>query len=551
MRSDQIKKGLERAPHRALLFACGVAERSLDKPFIGVASSFTDIVPGHTGMRELERRIEHGVFAGGGQAFVFGLPAICDGLAMGHKGMHYSLALRELIADAVESVAEAHALDGLVLLTNCDKITPGMLMAAARLNIPAIVVTAGPMAGGYHRTQRLSYGETYMAAARTRRGEMEEAELRRWELGACPGEGSCQGLYTANTMACLTETMGMSLPGAGTALAGSAAKRRLAYDSGERITALVRDNVCPRDIITTAAIRNAIRVDQALGGSSNTVLHLLAIAREAGAEITINTFDEVGRATPHIAELLPWGRNHMEDLDLAGGIPGVLSVIKDLLEPSSTVSGLEISEIAAQSEVFDDEIIHPRDRAYHPEGGIAILRGSLAPEGAVVKQSAVSDKMRRFRGRARVFEAEEGATEAILGGAIKAGDVVVIRGEGPAGGPGMREMLYPTSFIFGMNLQDEVALITDGRFSGATMGLSIGHVCPEAVKGGPIGLVAEGDEIEIDVDARRVDLKVEAAELDRRRAAWQPPEPKVKTGCLSRYARLVGSASDGAVLDQM
>ncbi|KPJ62652.1 dihydroxy-acid dehydratase, partial [candidate division KD3-62 bacterium DG_56] len=315
MRSDEVKQGLERAPHRSLLFACGVAERMMDRPFIGIASSFTDIVPGHVGMRELERAIEHGVFAGGGQAFVFGLPAICDGIAMGHKGMHYSLALRELIADSIESVAAAHALDGLVLLTNCDKITPGMLMAAVRLNIPAIVVTAGPMAPGYYRKQRLSYGETYMAAARVKRGEMTQTELRGWELGACPGEGSCQGLYTANTMACLTETMGMSLPGSGAALAGTAAKRRIAHDSGERLLALVHDNICPRDIVTAAAVRNAIRVDQALGGSSNTVLPLLAIAREAGLEMSLDWFDALGRATPHIAELLPWGRNHMEDLD--------------------------------------------------------------------------------------------------------------------------------------------------------------------------------------------------------------------------------------------
>ena len=548
MRSDVIKQGLERAPHRALLYACGLGPRDLSRPFIGLASSFTDLVPGHIGMRDLERSIEHGVFAAGGEAFIFGLPAICDGLAMGHKGMHYSLASRELIADSVESVAEAHALDGLVLLTNCDKITPGMIMAATRLNIPSIVVTAGPMMAGHNRQKRLSYGETYLSAAQFKRGEMSEIDLAGDELGACPGAGSCQGLYTANTMACLTEAMGFSLPGAGTALAVSSAKRRIAQESGSRIVELVKQGVLPRSIITPAAIRNAIRVDQALGGSSNTVLHLAAIGHEAGFEVPMEWFDTIGRETPHIADLLPWGRNHMEDLDLAGGVPAVMSVLREQIEDSPTVAGPSSVELAARGEVYDHDVIRSRQRAYHSEGGIAILRGNLAPEGAVVKQSAVSDKIRKFTGKARVFEAEEPATKAILDGQITSGDVVVIRYEGPRGGPGMREMLYPTSFIFGMKLHESVALITDGRFSGATTGLSVGHVSPEAMEGGPLALVQEGDQIRFDVDARSVELLVSDEELARRRQSWRPPEPKIKTGYLARYARQVGSAATGAVV---
>ena len=548
MRSDVIKQGVERAPHRSLLYACGFSRDEVQKPFVAVATSFTDVVPGHVGMRDLERHIERGIYAGGGAAFFFGVPAICDGLAMGHKGMHYSLASRELIADCIESMAEGHAFDGLVLLTNCDKITPGMLMAAARVNIPAIVLTAGPMLAGRYRGTRVSYGETYYAVAQVQKGELAEEDLYEREYCACPGGGSCQGLYTANTMACLTEAMGMSLPDCGTALAISAEKRRLAYETGKRIVELIAQDVRPRAIMTPAAFRNAIRVDNALGGSTNTVLHLPAIAHEGGVPFELDWFDEISRRTPHLTDMLPGGKHFMEDLDNAGGVPAVLHVLRDSLESSPTVSGRDIVEVGAEARVENDEVIRPLDRPYHQEGGMAILRGNLAPEGAVVKQSAVSEGMRRFRGAARVFDSEEATTKAIVAGAIRPGDVVVVRYEGPRGGPGMREMLYPTSLITGAGLGESVALLTDGRFSGATIGLSAGHVSPEAMAGGPIALVAEGDEIAIDLDRRTVDLLVAEDELERRRRSWQPPEPKVKTGWLARYARLVTSAASGAVL---
>jgi dihydroxy-acid dehydratase len=548
MRSDIIKQGRERAPHRSLLYACGLSREEIGRPFIAVASSFSDIVPGHVGMRDLERHIERGIYAAGGAAFFFGVPGICDGLAMGHKGMHYSLASRELIADCIESMAEGHAFDGLVLLTNCDKITPGCLMAAARLDLPAIVLTAGPMLAGGLRGARVSYGDTYYAVAKAQKGEISDEDLAEQEYCACPGAGSCQGLYTANTMACLTETMGMSLPGGGTALAVSAEKRRLAYETGKRIVGLVAADVRPCSIMTPAAFRNAIRVDNALGGSTNTVLHLPAIAHEAGVDFELDWFDQISRVTPHLTDMVPGGRHFMEDLDTAGGVPGVLHVLRDALESSPTVNGSDILEIAAQGRVLDSEVIRPLDRPYHREGGIAILRGNLAPEGSVVKQSAVSEAMRTFRGRARVFDSEEAATAAILAGTIKAGDVVVVRYEGPRGGPGMREMLYPTSLIRGAGLGESVALLTDGRFSGATVGLSAGHISPEAMAGGPLALVREGDQIAIDLDARTIDLVVDEAELRQRRMSWQPPQPKVTTGWLARYASMVSSAASGAVL---
>jgi dihydroxy-acid dehydratase len=548
MRSDVIKQGRERAPHRSLLYACGLTREQVQRPFVAVASSFTDVVPGHVGMRDLERHVERGIYAAGGAAFFFGLPAICDGIAMGHKGMHYSLASRELVADSIESMAEGHAFDALVLLTNCDKITPGMLMAAARLNIPSIVLTAGPMLAGRYRGTRVSYGETYYAVAQAQKGEISDEDLAEREYCACPGAGSCQGLYTANTMACLTEAMGMSLANAGTALAVSAEKRRLAYETGRRIVEMVAADVKPRAIMTAAAFRNAIRADNALGGSTNTVLHLPAIAHEAGVTLDLDWFDQISRVTPHLTDMLPGGTHFMEDLDYAGGVPALLHVLRDSLESNPTADGRDIRDIAAQAQVRDPEVIRPVDRPYHKQGGIAILRGDLAPEGSVVKQSAVSEGMRKFRGRARVFDSEEATTAAILGGRIKPGDVVVVRYEGPRGGPGMREMLYPTSLLRGSGLAESVALLTDGRFSGATVGLAAGHISPEAMAGGPIALVEEGDEIEMDLDARTINLLVSKTELARRRKAWQPPTPKVTTGWLARYARLVTSAASGAVL---
>jgi dihydroxy-acid dehydratase len=549
MRSDRIKKGVERAPNRALLFATGISREELNKPLIGIASSFTDLIPGHIGMRDLERYIEKGIHAGGGYAFLFGIPGICDGIAMGHSGMHYSLPTRELIADMVESITQAHALDGLVLLTNCDKITPGMLMAAARLDVPTIVVTAGPMISGRHKMERQNLvSGTFEAVGRYRKGEINDAELCALEECACPGPGACQGLYTANTMACVTEALGMSLPGCATALAVSGRKRRIAYDSGQRIAALVKADVTPRKIMTKAAFENAIMVDMALGGSTNTCLHIPAIAHEAGIEIPLKMIDEISSRTPHITDLLPAGKYYMEDLDAAGGIPAVLSRLKRGLKDNPTVSGARIKDIAKNAVVASDEIIRSTDRAYHEEGGIAVLTGNLAPDGSVIKQTAVSQKMMKFKGKARCFDSEEAAMAAILGGKIKSGDVVVIRYEGPKGGPGMREMLSPTAAIVGMGLADSVALITDGRFSGGTQGPCIGHISPEAMEGGTIAFVKDGDEISIDIPKRSIELKVTKAELAKRAKAWKKPEPKIKTGWLARYSRNVTSANTGAVM---
>ncbi|HEY3306906.1 MAG TPA: dihydroxy-acid dehydratase [Desulfuromonadaceae bacterium] len=549
MRSDTLKKGLERTPHRALLKGTGVPQSQMDKPFIGIATSFTDLIPGHVGMRDLERFIEKGVHTGGGHAFFFGIPGVCDGMAMGHKGMHYSLPTRELIADMVESVAEAHRLDGLVLLTNCDKITPGMLMAAARLDIPCIVVTAGPMMSGRGQEGRkYSFvSDTFEAMARYKAGVISDKELQVCEDNACPGMGSCQGLFTANTMAILTETMGMSLPRCGTALAVSALKRRIAFASGEKIVELVHNNITPRSIMTRDAFENAIRVDLALGGSSNTVLHLLAIAHEAGVELPLETFDILAKDTPQLASMNPAGEYFMEDLDIAGGVSGVFKQLGNKIKDTPTLFGLTTWQLAESILNVDEEVIRPLSNPIKKEGGIAILTGNIAPKGAVVKQSGVSDKMMQFQGTARCFNSEELAMAALMEGIIKSGDVVVIRYEGPKGGPGMREMLAPTAALMGLGLGDSVALITDGRFSGGTRGPCIGHISPEAAQGGPIALVQDGDQIVLDIPARKLELLVDDATLAARRLTWQAPEPKIKTGWLSRYAKVVTSAHTGAV----
>jgi dihydroxy-acid dehydratase len=548
-RSDAITKGFERAPQRALLMGTGVPREQMDRPFIGIATSFTDLIPGHIGMRDLERFIEKGVHSGGGYSFFFGIPGVCDGIAMGHKGMHYSLPTRELIADMVESVAEAHRLDGLVLLTNCDKITPGMLMAAARLDIPCLVVTAGPMlAGRGPEGRRFSFvTDTFEAMARYKAGVIDAQELLVCEDQACPTAGSCQGLFTANTMAILTETLGMSLVRCGTALAVSSLKRRIAFASGERIVQLVHDNITPRQIMTRAAFENAIRVDLALGGSSNTVLHLLAIAREAGVALPLETFDELGRTTPQLASMNPGGKHFMEDLDAAGGVAAVLYQLRDRIADNPTLTGPTVKQIIDSVARVDEEVVHPVSDPVRPEGGIAILHGNLAPDGAVVKQSGVSEKMMRFEGRARCFDSEEGAMEALMGGKIVPGEVVVIRYEGPKGGPGMREMLAPTATLMGLGLGESVALITDGRFSGGTRGPCIGHISPEAAEGGPIALVEEGDLILLDIPNRRLELQVDEQTLAERRSRWQAPPAKIKTGWLARYAKVVTSANTGAV----
>jgi dihydroxy-acid dehydratase len=549
MRSDAIKKGLERTPHRALLKGTGIPESEMGKPFIGVATSFTDLIPGHVGMRDLERFIEKGVHSGGGYAFFFGIPGVCDGIAMGHKGMHYSLPTRELIADMVESIAEAHRLDGLVLLTNCDKITPGMLMAAARLDIPSIVVTAGPMlAGRGPAGRKFSFvTDTFEAMARYKAGVIDDKQLKTCEDNACPGMGSCQGLFTANTMAILTEAMGMSLPRCGTALAVSALKRRIAFASGEKIVELVEKNITPRSIMTSAAFENAIRVDLALGGSSNTVLHLLAIAHENGVPLPLEKFDMLGKETPQLASMNPAGEHFMEDLDVAGGVLGVFKQLGDKIMDNPTVMGLSTLELAASIENVDETVIRPLDKPIKPEGGLAVLFGSLAPKGAVVKQSGVSATMMRFEGKARCFDTEEGAMASLMGREISAGDVVVIRYEGPKGGPGMREMLAPTATLMGLGLGDSVALVTDGRFSGGTRGPCIGHISPEAAEGGPIALVEDGDSILLDIPARRLELLVDEQTLAARRERWKAPEPKIKSGWLARYAKVVTSAYTGAI----
>jgi dihydroxy-acid dehydratase len=548
LRSDRIKKGLERAPHRSLLFATGIPRDELAKPMIGVATSWNDLIPGHIGMRDLERFIEKGVHAGGGWPLFFGVPGICDGIAMGHMGMHYSLPSRELIADLVESVSMAHAFDGLVLLTNCDKITPGMLMAAARLNIPTIVVTAGAMHSGKYRGNRVNLISAFEAVGKVRKGEMSEIDLAELETCACPGPGSCQGMYTANTMACVTESLGMSLPGCATALAVSGEKRRISFESGKRIVGLVKEDLTPRKIMTRNAFENAIRIDMALGGSTNTTLHIPAIAHEAGIELSIDSFDKISRTTPHLCNMLPGGPTYMEDLDAAGGIPGVLSRFSKVLKPSPTVSGKSIIDHAKVGRVGNDDVIRTLQNAYHKEGGIAVLKGNLAPDGCVVKQTAVSDKMKKFEGTAMVFDSEEESMKAILANKIKPGHVIVIRYEGPKGGPGMREMLSPTSAISGMGLGESVVLLTDGRFSGGTRGPCIGHISPEAAEGGPIAIVRNGDRIILDIPNRALTIKLSKAEIKKRLAKLKPREPKIKTGWLARYAKVVTSANTGAIV---
>jgi len=549
LRSDNVTKGLERVPARALLYATGLSKEDFDKPFIGIASSFTDLIPGHVHMRPLERAIEKGIHAGGGVSFVFGVPGICDGIAMGHSGMHYSLASRDLIADLIECVVEAHCLDGLIMLTNCDKITPGMLMAIARLNIPGIVVTAGPMISGRYGKKKLSLvKDTFEAIGRRRKGEIDDKELSCLEMDACPGAGSCQGLYTANTMACVSEALGMSLPGCAATLAISAEKERIAYKSGQLVVGLVKKEITSRKIMTQEAFENAIKVDMALGGSTNSCLHIPAISHEAGIEINLKLFDTISKNTPHITSLQPGGEYLLEDLYYAGGIPAVMSRFLDDLHNCSTVSGLQIKEIAKDAEIFDEDVIRSKEKAYRKEGGIAVLYGSMAPDGAVVKQSAVSEKMTRFAGKARVFDSEEEAMKAIMDGQISGGMVIIIRYEGPRGGPGMREMLAPTAALVGMDLGESVALITDGRFSGGTQGPCIGHVSPEAMSGGPIALVEEGDEIIIDIPQRRLNLNVSEEVIAKRKTKWTPPQPKITRGVLARYAKCVTSADKGAVL---
>lgn len=551
MRSDSIKKGIARTPHRGLLMAAGVSRKNMNAPFIGIASSFSDLVPGHTGMRDLERQIEKGIHTVGGQAFIFGVPAVCDGISMGHSGMRYSLPSRDLIADCVETVAEAHQLDGLVLLSNCDKITPGMLIAALRLNIPAIVVTAGPMLDGESRCEKLTMIKgSFEAVGRFRSGMIDEKRLLELEEESCPSAGSCQGMYTANTMACLTEAMGMSLPFCATASAVSSKKRRIAFDSGMRITELVQNDIRPLDIVDKETLLNAIICDLAMGGSTNSFLHVLAIANAGGIDVTLNDFEILSKKIHQVVKLDPAAAPSMSDFHKAGGVPALLKTLQEAnigISDKMTSCGLKISEITKNAYV-DTRLIHPYDEPFTTKPGLGILYGNLAPDGCVTKISGIDESCYEFEGTAKTFDSEELAMAALENDEIKAGDILIIRYEGPKGGPGMREMLAPTSLLVGKGLGTTCALITDGRFSGGTRGICIGHVCPEAACGGTIALVENGDRIKIDINNREIKLLVSDEVLELRRKQLQPFELKCKSGYLAKYAKNVQDASHGAIV---
>ncbi len=550
MRSDNITKGMQRAPHRSLLRACGVTDDEMDRPFIGVANSFTDIVPGHIHLKQIADAVKLGISQAGGVPFEFSTMAICDGMAMNHEGMRYSLASREIVADTVESMAQAHSLDALVLLPTCDKIVPGMLMAAARLDIPSIVVTGGPMLPGEYKGEAVDRIDVFEAVGQVSAGKMSEEELDELEHCACPGAGSCAGLFTANSMACLTEAMGMSLPYCATTHAVDSRKIQMARESGEKIMELVKKNITPSMIMTQEAFYNAVVVDLALGGSSNTTLHLPAIAnelRDKGVEVNLDLFDSLSREIPHLAAISPSGKHTMLDLHKAGGIPAVLKVLKDQIHAKAlTCTGDPLESNFRDAEVTDTTVIHSLEDPVHQEGGIAVLKGNLAPNGSVVKQAAVSADMLTHEGPAKVFNSEEEATQGIFNGEVKEQDVIVIRYEGPRGGPGMREMLNPTSAISGMGIKS-VALITDGRFSGGTRGPCIGHVSPEAMSNGPIAIVEDGDIIRIDIPQRKLELDVAEEEIKKRFEEAKHPEKQLK-GWLARYSRLASSADEGAIL---
>ena len=551
MRSDNVKKGIARTPHRSLLMATGVSKKNIERPFIGIASSFSDLVPGHIGMRDLERQIEKGIHSGGGQSFIFGVPAVCDGIAMGHDGMRYSLPSRDLIADCIETVANAHQLDGLVLLSNCDKITPAMLIAAARINIPTIIVTAGPMLDGESKCEKLTMiSGSFEAIGKYRDGKIDEKRLLELEEASCPSAGSCQGLYTANTMACLTEVLGMSLPWCSTSAAVSSHKRRIAFESGLQIVELVKQNKKPLDIITHDSLRNAIIADLAMGGSTNSFLHILAIANAAELNVTLEDFDELSHKIHQIVKLEPSSKITMSGFYQAGGVNAVLKVLLRDVEEFKDSIGVTLqktSEIIEDSYI-DNSVIHNYSEPFTTKPGLGILRGNIAPDGSVIKISAVDESCYEFTGKARVFDSEEDAMSALENDLIKAGDVIVIRYEGPKGGPGMREMLAPTSLLVGKGLGTKAALITDGRFSGGTRGICVGHICPEASDGGVIALIEDGDIIEIDINKRTLDLKVSEEILAQRRQNFVQPKPKVRTGYLAKYARTVQDASHGAIV---
>ncbi len=548
LRSDSIKKGLERAPHRALLHACGLTNEDFEKPFVAVINSYNEIVPGHIHLRRLAEEVKKGISSSGGVPFEMDTMAICDGLAMGHDGMHYSLPSREIIADSIELWVQAHALDGMVLIPSCDKVVPGHLMAAARVNIPSIFITGGPMKPGKFHGENADVITVFEAVSKTAAGMMTPEELRSLERVACPGAGSCAGMFTANTMACVTEALGMSLPGCATAHAVDDKKMDLAFETGEQVMQLIERGILPLDIMTKDAFSNAIMVDLVLGGSTNTALHLSAIAHEVGIDLGLEVFDELSKVTPHLCNMRPGGPFTMDDLDKAGGIPAVMKRLEQkLFRKVLTVSDKTLGENLKNVNVSNNEVIRPLNGPVHSEGGIVILKGNIAPKGAIVKRTAVNENILVHKGPARVFDNEEDAVAAILNGCIKKGDVIVIRYEGPKGGPGMPEMLVPTSAIAGMGLSDSVALITDGRFSGGTRGPCIGHISPEAFEGGPIALIKDDDIISIDIPARLIEAKLSESGMEQRRKKWSPPKQKL-SGYLARYVKHVSSADKGGIL---
>ena len=555
MKSDVVKKGIERAGQRALLHACGVSRDDMKKPFIGIINSYNEIVPGHMHLDVIAKAVKEGIRAAGGVPFEMGTIAICDGITMNHNGMKFSLPSRELIADSAEVVVEAHAFDALVFIPNCDKIVPGMLMAAVRLNLPAIFISGGPMLTGHitveGKVKDIDLISVFEAVGKVASGKMTEAELAEMEELACPGCGSCAGMFTANTMNCLMEALGMALPGNGTIPAADGRRVQLARKAGEQIMTLLAKNIRPRDIINQQSLENAFTADMALGGSTNTVLHLPAIASEAGISFPLKKINEISQRTPYISKLSPAGENHIQDLDRAGGIPAIMKEVKSLLHTDlMTVTGKTIGENIAGAKVIDREVIRTKAKAHSQTGGLAILYGNIAPEGAAVKAGAVPAEMLKFKGPARVFDSEDAVTPAIMQGKIKSGDVVVIRYEGPKGGPGMREMLTPTSLLGGMGLINSVALITDGRFSGGSRGACIGHISPEAASRGPIAALKDGDIIEIDIPNYKINVKLTDKEIAARMAKVAKFEPRVKTGYLSRYTEKVGSASKGAIFEK-
>ena len=547
MRSEVIRRGADAAPARSLLRADGLTDEDFDRPFIGVADSWNEIVPGHIHLDKVTEAVKEGIREAGGVPFAFGVPAVCDGIAMGHRGMRYSLISREVISDCCEVMVEGHALDGWVGVSNCDKVTPGMLMAAGRLDVPAIIVTGGAMEAGSLGGEAVDFQSVFEAVGAYHVGRVDGGFLRSVECAACPGAGSCSGLFTANTMACLTEALGMSLTGCGTCLATDPRKLEIARASGRRVVELVRQGITPRGIVDARSFRNAIRVDMAIGGSTNTALHIPAISREFGCPVDLSEFDRISREVPHITSLRPAGRHHIKDLDDAGGVPAVLNRLRGSLEDAPTVSGRSIAGIAESAAVRDPEVIRPLDDPFHAQGGIAVLKGNIAPLGSVVKQAAVSPKMMVFSGRAKCYDSEKDAVEAIKSGAVGAGDAVVIRYEGPKGAPGMPEMLAPTSIIQGMGLGESVALITDGRFSGATRGGAIGHISPEAYEGGPIAALRDGDVIDIDIPNRRLSARLTDEEIAGRLGSARAVE-RPAAGVQGRYRRLVTNGANGAYL---